>query len=55
LIDGKLVAPMVMSGREMTGWLFVDLAALAADEDLEAWVNRGVGYAKSLPVKKAKR
>jgi hypothetical protein len=55
LIDGKLVAPMVMGGREMTGWLHVDLAAVAADEDLAAWVNRGVGYAKSLPAKKAKR
>ena len=54
LIDGKLVVPMVMGGREMTGWLFVDASAVAADEDLAAWVGRGVGYVKSLPAKKSR-
>ena len=44
----------VMQGREMPGWLRVDEAGLTTDADLEPWVDRGVGYARSLPAKKAK-
>jgi len=45
----------VMQGREMPGWLRVDESGVAADCDLEPWVDRGVEYARSLPAKKAKR
>ncbi|SHF51736.1 TfoX N-terminal domain-containing protein [Jatrophihabitans endophyticus] len=38
---------MVMRGREMAGWLRVDLSA--GDDDLAAWVRHGVAYASSLP------
>jgi TfoX/Sxy family transcriptional regulator of competence genes len=41
----------VMRGREMDGWLRIDLDASAADEDLEQWVRRGITYARSLPPK----
>ncbi len=37
---------MVMRGRAMAGWLRVD-----AGSDLAKWVERGVGYARSLPPK----
>jgi len=39
---------MVMRGRAMPGWLRVDAAA---DDDLAPWVDRGVGFASSLPPK----
>jgi hypothetical protein len=37
---------MVMRGRAMAGWLRVD-----PGDDLEEWVERGVGYASTLPAK----
>jgi hypothetical protein len=38
----------VMRGREMTGWLRVDLDARAEDADLRRWVGAGVGYVRTL-------
>ena len=49
LIDGKQVRPIVMRGREMAGWLTVDVDT---DKEVEQWVARGVAYARSLPRKK---
>jgi hypothetical protein len=40
---------MVMRGREMDGWLRVDVAADAPDAELDRWVGQGVGYVRSLP------
>jgi hypothetical protein len=40
-----------MRGREMDGWLRVDVAALDTDDDLRRWVSHGVTYARSLPAK----
>jgi hypothetical protein len=40
-----------MRGREMDGWLRVDIDARATDEELDRWVQHGVGYARSLPPK----
>ena len=48
---GEGVAPMEMRGRTMPGWLRVEPAAVAADEQLLAWVERGTRYAGSLPPK----
>ena len=45
-------SPMVMRGREMTGWLRVHEQGIETQAQLERWVERGVGYAKSLPPKK---
>jgi len=39
-----------MRGRTMTGWLRVDSEHLGGDE-LAAWVERGVTFARSLPAK----
>jgi TfoX N-terminal domain len=44
--------PAVMGGREMRGWLRVSSDDLDTDEQLTEWVNRAVGYARSLPPKR---
>lgn len=38
-----------MRGREMNGWLHVDTDAAMTDDELAAWVQRGLTYAQSLP------
>ena len=43
--------PFVMRGRPMDGWLRVTAEGVATEADLERWVSRGVGYARSLPPK----
>ncbi len=43
--------PMEMRGREMAGWLRVDAPDVDADEELAAWVERGLTYARPLPPK----
>ncbi len=45
------VETMVMRGRPMAGWLRVDADALRTKKQLATWVDRGVGYARSLPPK----
>jgi hypothetical protein len=42
---------MEMRGRQMVGWLRVDTADVAADDELATWVDRGATYAASLPPK----
>ena len=41
-----------MGGREMRGWLRVDAEGVRTKRQLEPWVKRGVGYARSLPPKR---
>jgi TfoX/Sxy family transcriptional regulator of competence genes len=41
-----------MRGREMQGWLRVDAEGVRTKRQLETWVARGVGYARSLPPKR---
>jgi hypothetical protein len=43
--------PMEMRGRSMSGWLRVATDDVADDSALAAWVERGAGYAASLPPK----
>ena len=45
------VRPMDFTGRPMKGWLFVGPGAVSNEEALRAWVDRGVGFAASLPKK----
>jgi TfoX/Sxy family transcriptional regulator of competence genes len=47
LVASSNARPMEMRGREMPGWLRVD----PADDELAAWVERGVSFARSLPPK----
>jgi TfoX/Sxy family transcriptional regulator of competence genes len=51
LVASTSAYPMEMRGREMAGWLRVDAADVAGDPELEAWVERGTAYARSLPAK----
>ncbi|MGE3287867.1 MAG: TfoX/Sxy family protein [Pseudonocardia sp.] len=50
-VGGEHVAPMVMRGRPMTGWLRVAPAGLAGSGAVAGWVERGVAYARTLPPK----
>jgi TfoX/Sxy family transcriptional regulator of competence genes len=43
--------PFVMRGRAMQGWLRVAPEGLKTKAQLERWVARSVGYARSLPPK----
>lgn len=43
--------PMEMRGRTMAGWLRVGHEHVADDTALAPWVERGAGYAASLPPK----
>jgi TfoX/Sxy family transcriptional regulator of competence genes len=45
------VSPMVMAGREARGWLRVDADGVQTKRQLQSWVAKGVGYARSLPHK----
>lgn len=46
--------PMVMKGRAMNGYVWVDSAALSDDDDLIAWVKTGVDHVRTLPTKPVK-
>ena len=50
-VDGEAVKPMEMRGRPMAGWLLVASEALADDDQLQLWVDRGVAYVRTLPPK----
>ena len=43
-LDG--IAPMVMNGRQMRGWLQVAPDVIEDDADLDAWVARCVTYVR---------
>jgi TfoX/Sxy family transcriptional regulator of competence genes len=43
--------PMEMRGRELPGWLRVGADDVRTTEELSAWVERGVSFARSLPAK----
>jgi TfoX/Sxy family transcriptional regulator of competence genes len=45
----------VMGGRMMQGWLRVAPEHLGTNRQLAPWVRRGVGYARSLPLKGPRR
>jgi len=51
LVDGKHVSPMVMAGREARGWLRVATDGVKTKRQLQSWVSRGVGYARTLKPK----
>jgi TfoX/Sxy family transcriptional regulator of competence genes len=51
LVSEDGVERFQMRGRAMDGWLHVHAAAAGTDEELQRWVEVGVGYAQSLPAK----
>ncbi len=42
---------MDFTGRPLKGFVYVEPKGFSADEDLEAWVDRAVKFARSLPPK----
>ena len=50
-MDGETGRPMEMRGRAMNGWLYVAADAVAGDEELQLWVDRGVAHVRTLPPK----
>lgn len=51
LVEQPRATRWVMRGREMDGWLRVDIDAYAADEELGPWVRHGVEFVRTLPPK----
>jgi TfoX/Sxy family transcriptional regulator of competence genes len=52
LVRSTNARPMEMRGRQMAGWLRVDADEVKTKKQLEAWVERGVSFARSLPPKR---
>ena len=52
LVANTKARTVVMRGREMPGWLRVDAADVQTKRQLVPWVERGAGYARSLPAKR---
>jgi len=55
LVGKPHAARFEMRGREMDGWLYVDVDDVRTKRQLATWVERGAGYARSLPAKPAKK
>jgi TfoX/Sxy family transcriptional regulator of competence genes len=51
LVGHEHVRRFKMRGREMNGWLHVDVEVFDTDDELRRWVNHGVTYARSLEAK----
>jgi hypothetical protein len=52
LVQSTGAEVMEMRGRPMAGWLRVGAVDVAGRDELAAWVDRGVSYARSLPAKR---
>jgi hypothetical protein len=51
LMSKPHAGPFEMRGRALDGWLRVAPEGVRTKRQLEPWVKRGVGYARSLPPK----
>ncbi len=51
MVEHPHVRRFEMRGRQMDGWLHVDVEALDMDDQLRRWVDQGLAYARSLPPK----
>jgi TfoX/Sxy family transcriptional regulator of competence genes len=51
LVSSSPARVFEMRGRQMPGWLRVDSEDVKTDEELSAWVERGVSFARALPPK----
>lgn len=43
--------PFDLAGRRMRGWVVVEPAGYASNEDLRAWVEEALAFALTLPSK----
>jgi TfoX/Sxy family transcriptional regulator of competence genes len=46
--------PMDFTGRPMKGYLFIEAAGIQTDGSLGAWLESGLKFVRTLPVKKPK-
>ncbi len=51
LVQDRRASRFVMQGRELDGWLWVEIDAATTDDELGRWVDHGVAFARSLPPK----
>jgi hypothetical protein len=51
LLADRRAGRFVMRGREMDGWLRVDVDPQTPDDELNRWVRLGVDYVRTLPPK----
>ncbi len=51
LVETTAAMPFEMRGRTMAGWLRVPADAVEGDHELQAWIDRSVAFARSLPAK----
>jgi TfoX/Sxy family transcriptional regulator of competence genes len=51
LVEKPHAEAFVMRGRAMDGWLRIEPEGVKTKRELQNWVKRGVGYARSLPPK----
>ncbi|WP_214404400.1 TfoX/Sxy family protein [Pseudonocardia lacus] len=51
LLADPRASRMVMRGREMAGWLRVDVDLDAPDDDLDRWVGEGLAFVRTLPAR----
>lgn len=49
LVTDPRASRFVMRGRELDGWLHVEVDAETSDDELARWVEHGVRRARSLP------
>jgi TfoX/Sxy family transcriptional regulator of competence genes len=52
LVETTPATEMEMRGRTMAGWLRLTSPDVEANDELTTWVDRGVAFAESLPVKR---
>lgn len=52
LVDTTTARLMEMRGREMPGWLRLELDDVTTERQLASWVALGTAYARSLPPKR---
>jgi hypothetical protein len=51
LLTEPAAQPFVMRGREMAGWIHVEVGSSVRDDELDRWVGHALRYIRSLPPK----
>jgi len=51
LLADPQASPFVMRGRELPGWLHIDVNADTSDVELQRWVDHSLDHVRSLPPK----
>jgi TfoX N-terminal domain len=52
LVTKPGAAPMLFTGKPMSGFLFIDLDSVDKDEQLGSWIDIGLDFALDTPPKK---